>query len=343
MARTRQRAAWLAGALLLGGLAACLDPLPRELSCGDGWWDREVEACDPSSPDAGWIEGCRALGIDQDARCDRRTCELVYCGDGIPTGDEACDSNDVRGATCPSGSGNVLCHDGCTLDYSDCVALSNDGIVSESEECEQDVVCGEDEDCAPGQACYALLGLCVPKTPFEPGGGLSCSNFATEATGKTKPYASGTIGLCTSECIFGRENCGFCGDGELDGIYTDVTWPNGDRVPLPAEVCDGDQADPDALHEHCLRLGCAGSPLAGDVELACEFDCLADCQGFDTVNIGGPDALGCCLAAGSPCPVNNTNNYDPPAGVPALPCCSWTGSTGECVPTITGGAVFVCP
>ncbi len=324
-ARAIVRAAALGCALSFGLALGCLAELPRGPSCGDGWWDPDHEGCDPSSADRSYVEACRAQGWVIDASCSdacelrasEQDCEL--CGDGIASGSEECDGNDVRDASCPSGSGVVRCTDACTLDYELCPELCGDGIVNGTEECERALSCGDDQDCGDDRVCYPLFGECVSGDAFGPN--LGCAFYNTTAIGVAKPYASGTISRCTDDCFFGRNKCGFCGDGELDGEYTDLVFPGGDAAEFPAEVCDGDEALRDELQAYCEPL-CVDDAINADVVVLCDFECNANCSGFappDDVVVPGenPEALGCCLAKGSPCPKFGTE------GVPELPCCSW--------------------
>jgi hypothetical protein len=341
------------GALALGIVIGCLGDLPRGRSCGDGWWDPEYEGCDLSSDDRSWIDACRAQGFEKDADCDPTTCELrasemdcSECGDGIASGNEECDGNDVRGASCPAGSGVVRCTDQCKLDFELCPAVCGDGIVSGTEECEPSLSCGSDEDCGPGRVCYQLLGECVPG-----GGGfgpsLGCSYYNTTAIGIQKPYASGIISRCTDECSFGRNKCGFCGDGELDGSYSDLVYPGANVVQFPGEFCDGKQALQEDIEAHCEPL-CVKEAINADVVVLCDVQCNANCTNFAPPEdiAPNPDTLGCCLAAKSPCPKNDP----PPPGVPDLPCCAWLSNPDwleakKCVEKDTNAVPisYVCP
>lgn len=319
-------------ALVAGVTVGCFDDLARGRSCGDGWWDPQHEECDKSSRDKRYIDACRARGWgDVDAQCDPNTCEIIateplctICGDGLATGKEACDGNDLRGASCPLGTGVLECDERCQLDYDGCPSVCGDGIVSSTEECERSLSCGDDDDCSDGRQCYLLFGQCVPSDGLGFGPNLSCSYYNTTAVGTdkllNKPYASGAISRCTDDCMFGRNNCGFCGDGELDGKYEDFFSPNGQALTLPAEVCDGDEALRDELVAHCEPL-CINDAINADVEVHCDFECHADCSSFaapdDIVPGENTDAIGCCLAEGSPCPILGTE------GVPELPCCKW--------------------
>lgn len=340
----------LACALSAGFTAGCLTELPRGRSCGDGWWDPEYEACDPSSDDRSYLSACRDQGWVIDATCNEQ-CEVeateedcAQCGDGVASATEACDSNDVRGATCPSGTGVVRCTDTCTLDYDLCPEVCGDGIVNGTEECEKGLSCGTDDDCNEDQVCYDLFGECVAGGGFGPN--LGCGFYVTKAIGNTvtgKSYVSGSVARCTDDCFFGRNGCGFCGDGKLDGEYTDFVYPQGDAVIFPAELCDGDEARAAELDAYCEPL-CVDDAINSDVVLECDFDCNGNCTDFapPVDIIPGPDAIGCCLAKNSPCPES------PAQGVPDLPCCSWLDNPEwladkECVLEQSGQVSLVCP
>lgn len=336
------RLAAAASALVIGVALGCLGDLPRGRSCGDGWWDPEYEECDPTSSDRSWVEGCREQGIAKDAQCDPITCELQacsVCGDGIASGTEECDGDDLRGTGCPGGSGGVRCTDQCKLDFELCPAVCGDGIISGIEECEPSLSCGSDEDCGPGRVCYQLLGECVPSDGgFSPN--LSCSYYDTTAIGTNhkidKPYVSGNIWRCTDDCLFGRNECGFCGDGIRDGAYVDVVHPGGSVAPFPGEFCDGKQALQEDIQAYCEPL-CVKEAINADVVVLCDVQCNDKCTAFAPPEdiVPNPDTLQCCLAKNSPCPL-----YDK-EGVPDLPCCSWAEhpewvlDTEKCVPKVT--------
>lgn len=278
----------------VGFLLGCPDP-ERDQSCGDGWWDPEFEDCDPRDPDQPYLDACREQDFAKDAECDPQTCTVRAseefcneCGDGRAAGSEECDGQDLRGETCV---GVLSCDDSCRLDYSACEQVCGDRIVLGDEECE-----------------------------FGVGGGfknLACSDYESTAIGLDKPYASGTIGSCNKDtCTFGRNDCSFCGDGELDPEYDDIIAPQG-TATFPVEICDGDEVEPSVLEDHCEAL-CVDDPINGDVVVHCDFECADDCSGIAPPGdiIADPEG-GCCLAKGSPCPGFGEE------GVPDLPCCSW--------------------
>lgn len=347
----RPRALVWAGALALAlglGAAGCPFELPRGVSCGDNWWDEEYEQCDPTDRPESYIEACRDQGFMLDAHCDPQSCTILaeaedcnFCGDGVAADGEDCDGDDLGGETCAAGLGTLRCTSDCTYDYDDCPAVCGDDIVNGDEECEIAILCVEDGDCDAG-VCYD--GNCI-----EVGEGFlpvdACANYETTAIGFNKPYASGSIGACAQKgCYFGRNECSFCGDGELDPSYSDLVAPEGTAM-FPAEICDGDEAILDELEEHCEPL-CVDDPINSDVTVLCDFECSEDCLGFKSGGVVPPDpeSLGCCLAEDSPCPKFGTE------GVPSFPCCSWLENPEwlieqHCVPSQTGQipVTLVCP
>lgn len=306
----------------MGLVLGCPFELQRGLSCGDGWWDPEFEECDPRDP-ASFLDACREQGFMADAACDPQTCtvrasevDCNQCGDGRAADPEQCDGQDLRGNSC---IGVLSCDDECRLDYSGCEQVCGDGILLGDEQCDIGVDGG-----------------------FK---NLACSDYESTAIGLDKPYASGTVGACNEDvCAFGRNDCSFCGDGELDPEYIDYIAPQG-TAEFPAEVCDGDEADPNVLEDHCEAL-CIDDPINGDVVVHCDFECADDCSGIAAIDdiIPDPAALGCCVAKDAPCPKFDIE------GVPDLPCCSWLEKPDwlaeeKCVvaETNTIPITFICP
>lgn len=327
--RRASRGAALIAALAAGLAAGCAPE--RGKSCGDGWWDPDFEQCDPRAPDSPHLDPCGDMGITLpgelgpiSAVCDPVTCSFEvqaqmcnYCGDGVAAGAEQCDGKDLRGATC--GTNDLRCSSDCTLDYSGCPASCGDGVITDNEECEPGLSCANDEDCPDDTVCYELYGECIPsEDTIAPN--LSCVGYTSKVIGGSdKPYTSGTIDRCTQECFFGRNDCGFCGDGELDEPYLDLVYPTGEPVEFPAEVCDGEEADPDKLFDYC-KPRCTSEAINADVMISCDFECNAGCTDFaEPSDFVTPEGIGCCLTVGSPC----VPGFDGAAGIPDLPCCSW--------------------
>jgi hypothetical protein len=246
------------------------------------------------------------------------------CGDGWwdPEFEECDRSSNDRSylAACGEGSSSTCDPNTCELRCTPIETCGN-GVVDSDEECDPAFSCASVEECGVGA-------------------NLACSFYETEALGIDKPYASGTVRDCTEYCFFGRNHCSFCGDGMRDGSYDDLVYPSGNPATFPAEICDGDEAQPDALEAHCVSLCTPEEPVNADVVVSCAFECKEKCDGFiEPENPGDPAEHDCCLAKGSPCPDADFQ------GVPDLPCCSWLEHPEwSCVTRITEqGAKAVCP
>ncbi|MFV8752063.1 hypothetical protein ACNOYE_16070 [Nannocystaceae bacterium ST9] len=338
--RTRVLAMLCGG--LIGALTSCIVPIDERLSCGDGYVSA-AEECDPADPDRAFVDACRELGFMTDASCDPTSCQILdsiadcnVCGDGVARAGEDCDGDDLRGQSCALGT--LRCDDQCEFDFGDCPQACGDGVVSGDEECDFARDCDSDEDCEEGQLCYIDLGECVDGMGgFLPV--ISCVDYSSEFSGLDKPYASGNIGDCTLECLYARNHCSFCGDGELDEAYDDVTLPSG-TATIPAEVCDGGQAEIDKLAAHCRPL-CLEPPYDPDIDVRCDFECEDDCKGIaapDDITPGeiDPSEIDCCLGPGSACVGD---------GVPDLPCCATPDKIKPdgCAWSATPPIALVCP
>lgn len=332
------------GAAAFGLFAGCELSIDEGLSCGDGYVS-VAEECDPADPDQTFRDACRERGFQTDAVCDRDTCRILdsdsdcnVCGDGLARGNEECDGADLKGQSCALG--NLSCTSSCEYDTSQCPSVCGDGVKGDDEECDYALDCDLDEDCEPGEVCYQPLGECVSAGMggFVPV--VACIDYTTAYSDVTsKPYASGTIGDCTQECIYSRDDCSFCGDGELDGSYNDITLPSGKKQHGP-EICDGEQARIEALNMHCRPL-CLEPPYDPEIDVRCDFDCMGDCQGIElpgdiTPGDITPADLNCCLGPGSACVGD---------GVPDLPCCATPNETKPdgCAWSATPPISLVCP
>jgi hypothetical protein len=290
------------------GASGCLVELKRSISCGDGFVDTKAgEQCDPSDIARAHEVACVALGFPLGkAECDPSNCQILadadicaVCNDGIAAGGEACDQDDFNGAKCPGNSGEILCSETCTLDYSNCEACGN-GLSDPSEECEYKVFCEEDADCAGvGGICDLMTGRCLPSedTLVTP---IPCTSL------KPPPglgaYGGGTVNFsdCSQSCTYGRTDCSGCGNGELDASYQDLDR-FGNLFAIPSEICDGDLAKTQDVVEHC-RSTCTGGD-GSTLDLDCEFTCEGDCRGFEEPNpedFVEPDPS-CCVLQNSPC------------------------------------------
>ena len=260
------RAGRLARALAcasLGLLAGCILDLDPIPSCGDGLVDFDAgERCDP--------------GDDDLTPCDPNTCAIIVptCGNGELDPGEDCDLGTFGNKSCQSGKGFLSCNDDCTLDESTCDPCGN-GELDPGEECDFKFV--------PVNGDF-----------FDP---IECA----ELNFPLKPYTTGVVTQCSSQCTWYRGPCGYCGDNETDPpTRVDLYFPE-DRTK--DEWCDGEDAPQDRLTAFC-------DSKCPDKGLQCKPQCLDDCSAFDVQQISSEE-LQCCLAAGTDCPL---------PGDPA-PCC----------------------
>lgn len=139
------------------------------LFCGNGQVD-PGEPCDPTAPGGGVSEEatCGSVSLlpgpvvcDANCRPDFIGCRVPTstCGDGAVDGGEACEGNDLRGATCEDlfyfGGGTLRCYPGCTYDASACSPLQT-GTTSASP-CEVGLPCFPRHDDLP-RRCVTRTG-----------------------------------------------------------------------------------------------------------------------------------------------------------------------------------------
>lgn len=134
-------------------------------SCGDGMLAAS-ELCDGTSLGE---ETCQSQGFGGgtllcDAECvgyDTSTCTaLPTCGDGVRNGGEACDGNDLGGASCVSVGfdlGQLSCTASCTHNTSQCEFLNCGG---QGDFCLLDQNDPQGSCCPPGVGGN-VLGICV--------------------------------------------------------------------------------------------------------------------------------------------------------------------------------------
>lgn len=255
---------------------ACLVELDHVLACGDGYVDRSVgEECDPNDPKQAHKAACP----NHNGGCDPDSCEIIRtdeqcakCGDGVidVAAGEECDGSNI-GARCP-GAGEPSCTlpsldpeaPGCRIDWSTCDPCGNEE-PDDGEECDASPDGG---DLVTPVSCAGSPSTAPLRSPYV-----------------SYPYTSGTTFTCMSSCTYDRTNCGYCGNGVIDGPR--LVSLTGNTQSLP-EVCDGEEITTvgDPAYSMCTAAGARGN-------VACDDDCL----GYEP---RGGDL--CCLPKNSPCP-----------------------------------------
>jgi cysteine-rich repeat protein len=189
--------------------------------------------------------------------------ENDVCGDGIITGLEQCDSDDVGGADCTDAgfdTGTLSCNNAtCTFDISQC-ALDTcpNGNIDVGEEC--------DGNNLGGQSCVG---------PGFASGALDCAaNCQFDETGCVPAVCGNDIIEADEQCDsnnFGGENCNSvtAGAQPLGDLLCDPVACQIDSSQCAADTCGDGVAD---LNETCDDGGTANND-------GCDDDCKLEVQG----------------------------------------------------------------
>jgi hypothetical protein len=278
----RPRLDW--GVLLGAWLGAVLGPactleLPSGFSCGDGHWNREAgEECDPGVPES-FENACVGTSRpDGFADCDPETCEIIndlqqcgVCGDRKVDEilGEQCDGDELNGAKCPGGVGELQCSTSCRFDTSACRSCGNGRI-------------------DPGEECDPNLGLDVLVDKPE------CKDLESPY-GDALPYSAGVPGSCRSDCRWERTTCSYCGNQQLESDGYVVDFDGTKAIP---EWCDGNDFDRGTLEEKLADSTCTSA----SAELRPIVECAPNCLDFIPVDRPQP----CCYKPGADCPADDS-------------------------------------
>jgi cysteine-rich repeat protein len=210
-----------------------------------------------------------------------------WCGDGVHGVDEACEDDDLGGASCEDlgySGGALGWTAACDLDESGCEPCGN-GVAGDGEQCDGGDFGGSDctsfgfaggaLDCS--EACTIGTAGCHHCGDGDIDAGEACDGEALG--GQTCPglgYRAGTL-ACDAACAFDVARCEWCGDG---------------RIEIP-EVCDG----ADLGGGSCEDLGFDGG------DLACTAACAQDASGCRLCGNG-------IVEPGEPCDDANAVEWD---------------------------------
>ncbi len=135
-------------AVVVAALAGCVQS--GEVVCSDGRLCPPGYQCDDVNMrclSAEQVAACSGRGEGADCSfggvpgaCRRGACEPLTCGDGIKSGNEACDGIDFGDATCRDAGfydeAGLACTEFCTFEVTNCTGFCGDNVVNGAELCD---------------------------------------------------------------------------------------------------------------------------------------------------------------------------------------------------------------
>ena len=203
------------------GDGVCPEGTTCDVALGRCLTPAELDACD------GLAEGAVCTVAGARGECRAGACEQAVCGDGRATGAEACDGDELAGASCASlgfsgETSGLRCNELCRFETTGCTGICGDGVRDGSEMCD-----GANPDGV----------TCQDRGFYDPGPGpLTCNGLCGWDT-------SGCTGSCGDGIVNGPELC----DGAPPGASCFVYGFDAGRAGCSA-VCA-------AAFDRCARFG----------------------------------------------------------------------------------------
>lgn len=277
---------------------------------------------------------CNDFGFDLGAAFCTPECVIDLgncstCGDGIVSGSESCDGDELGDNDCAVAGfhdGVLACNANCLgFDESGCTNCGN-GNVDPDEDCEGDEV---PQECSDLPGLTAGMLACNADCTYDTSGCTGCGNGAIETgeecDGNNFPptadscadlgFDEGELACVTGTCVIDTSGCSTCGNNVMEA---DEACDLGD-VPSPPLLCD-DVAVPSSKTGEALEgaiFTCAeGCELSLESCLnmpygRCDFasDCPTNDVGgtvemcFDGPGLGSVCTYECTVTADCPQPV----------------------------------------
>ena len=273
------------------------------VTCGNGWVEAHEECDGPLSracKDYSAALGVGTYACGADCKYDFSGCAPARCGDGLRSGNEACDGQDMSSLTVPACvtydpsrfvDGALSCAADCTFDVSQCTTSTcGDGVREASEECD-----GADFD------------LRSYTDPWED---------PSACTHASSTFATGQL-RCTSDCRRDFSQCRTiaCGDGRVEGSEEcEGADLNGKTCAtyLPFSFSGGAlSCKDDCLFDTSACVSWCGNGVV-DYEEVCDGGDLAGKTCSDLIVADGRHYLGGTLRCSSQCGYDFSQCIKPP-------------------------------
>lgn len=172
--------------------------------------DEQQTACE------GVVDGDSCTLVAGIGACQDGACFLPICGDGVRSGSERCENDDLGGATCASlgfyvTTTGLACDADCRFATGGCEQYCGDGIINGEEQCDGDAALGGDCTTAgyyhpEGLACTAFCTWNVESCDGKCGDGFV-------ENGEVCDGSAPAAGCLSYRFDYGQIACALCGPG----------------------------------------------------------------------------------------------------------------------------------